>query len=191
LRAIKAENAAKPLRLQNCGWDLHCIAVIERRIRKWETESEQKETPMRSAVVENAAPAISNEWPWRVWSSSLRFGDVTYARGTIVPDDVLKACANADHLIRNGYIRRMAALPGKQRKTPAPAAPAVAMPVMPTDYIKTLFDAMADIAAKRKRPIQDVEDIVDRTIWDRATKQFIEERKRLYGYAQQQMEKSV
>jgi hypothetical protein len=164
LRALKAENAAKPLHPQNCGWDLHCFAVVQRRIDKWESELLEKETVMRAGIVDDA-PAISKEWPWRAWTT-LNIGGTKYARGSVIPDDVLTACANCDHLVRNGYVRRMAALPGKQVKTPAPVT--LAIPRQASDPIAECQKVLREASKKRGITKREALDVVNQDLVERA-----------------------
>jgi hypothetical protein len=117
---------------------------------------------------------VGGQWPWRVWSGPLRFGDRVYQRGEIISDDLIASCLNGNHLVQSGAVRRMAAPPSKV-PPPAPPKPA-AEPYVPVDHIKVYFDAMSALAAKRKCPIGDVEDareLID--LQDRAIKQFCNE----------------
>jgi hypothetical protein len=88
---------------------------IAAKIAKLEQEKEQE---MRAAIVEEvAADTASEKWPFRA-NVKLRFGDKTYARGSVIPNDVLTGSANADHLIRNGHVRRIP--PPTAKPTPKP-----------------------------------------------------------------------
>jgi hypothetical protein len=145
--------------------------AIERRLAELETK--QLEQP--KVVAAAPAPTVTpSQWPWRA-NITLRFGDVTYARGCVIPDELLAASFNADHLIRNGHVKRVPPQPAKQPKPVAPTV-SVATPVALVDHIKMLYDAMAALAAKRKCAIGDVEDAVDLSdLKDRAMKQFVDE----------------
>ena len=157
------------------GWYLHCRGVIQRRLDYWSQElvKPRKEPRMRRHVEEVTPAPVKEELPWRVALGSLRFGDRMYARGSVVPDDLVEACANGQRLIQSGYLRRLPAARAKQAKTEPP--PAEAVPYVPVDHIRVLYDAMSALAAQRKCAIGDLEDVVDRTLWERATKQFVDD----------------
>ena len=118
-----------------------------------------------------------NDLPWRVALGSLNIEGVLYPRGSIVPDAVVDRSLNGQRLISTGYLRRMPAVAAKEPRNNYEKSRENYEPYVPVDHIKVLYDAMFTLAAQRGCPISEVEDVVDRTLWERAAKQWVDEPK--------------
>jgi hypothetical protein len=151
----------------------HWRTVANEDLRKAETRVRALRTQYQKAENEMMRDDDA-KLPWRVALGSLNFGGTLYPRGSVVPDHLVESCANSQHLISAGHLRRMPGTPAKQAK-PAPT-PVVAEPYVPVDHCKVLYDAMVALAAKRKCAIGDTEDaheLLD--LRERAVKQFCDE----------------
>jgi hypothetical protein len=111
---------------------------------------------------------------WKlIANKTMRFGDVDVRRGSEITAEMLSKALNAVTLLSGGHIRWMP--PQAAKPEPVAPKPKVDAPYVPVDHIRVLYDAMGVIAAQRNIDIHDCEDLADRTLWDRATTQFINE----------------
>jgi len=119
--------AAKHARARSEKWKEVCALRLAATLRQHERIAQRIERlelgmperrkghAMRAGLVEVPVVETAAPWPWRA-NVSLRFGDRLFARGSIIPDAVLAASFNADHLVRNGHVRRVPPSPPKQAK---------------------------------------------------------------------------
>jgi hypothetical protein len=146
-----------------------------RRLQKRLAEFQNREDEMRND--ENIPLSMTPPhagWTLRTKRTLNLNGRVLGPNTEISPADLAKMM-NSEALLRGAHIAwtpPQAARP--QRPAPAPA-PVSSAPYVPVDHIRVLYDAMVALAARRNVPVHDCEDIVDRTLWDRAVKQFIDE----------------
>jgi hypothetical protein len=110
-------------------------------------------------------------WTLRCWRA-LNIGGKAYARNAEVDPEMLSACLNVDHLLHSGAIRWMA--PSKPPlEAPKPKLQAAGASVA-VDHVAVAGAELRRVAAARGVSLIQAEDLIDRDLWSRAQKQFVD-----------------
>jgi hypothetical protein len=156
-------------------------ADAERQVNKLVkrlAEVEAKEDAMRH---DDGFPAsmVPPHTGWTLRTKrTLTLGSRIVGPNTEVTPADLALMANSEKLLTGGHIGWTPPRVPRASRPPQspPPPPPPATPFVPTDHIRVLYLEMVALAEKRHVPVTEVEDVVDRGLWDRAVKQFVDER---------------
>jgi hypothetical protein len=177
LRASASRRSARLAALRDVRGKAQVRAELKRHLartteRITDAEKRHKELLMQKPDLEYTAPAAQSSWPWVCWVP-LTFGTVRYARGEIVPLEVLEASPNFDRLVHGGYVRQRSPSARPLKRVAAPPPIVVTVPP-PIDHVAECRAALRRAAAERGCTLRTALDLVDRGLLNRAVSQIAE-----------------